>query len=139
MTAGRHQRWLEAVAAPAAPYEWFLGLAPGACLPAAPPWPDLEVLTCEEVHVRRLVWQTARVRASAADEGAEACELTVGRLVAELEDDNEVEVQRFVVPADVAVAPAVDTAVCAACGGGIIAGEAVVSDVAAYHRHCLEG
>lgn len=137
MTETRHARWLAAVQAPDAPHDLSLAAAIGDELRAAPPWPDLTVLGVEVAHVRRLVMQSITVRAHAEDEGVDHADMTIARLVAEVEGDAEIEIMRVVTPVDIEQAVAPDMNTCAACGRAIIRGEAVELDGAAYHPHCL--
>lgn len=130
-------KWLRLLGAAEAPHEYALALQPGDCVPAAPPYPDLRVTAVDTAYVRRVVMQTITATATAADEGAEAVEVVVARLVAELEGGGEIEIQRLVGPAQAGAADEVDLTRCAACGRSIIAGEALVVGVRAYHPACV--
>lgn len=120
-----------------APHELHLGLASGDRLAPGAPWPEVEIVTSSVAPVRRLVYQTIVASATRpGDPDAPVERILLGRLVAELADGGEVEIQRDVLPAD-ADDPAVDLSTCAACGGPIVvAGEARVEDGAAYHPRC---
>lgn len=127
----------ELLASVAAPHEFHLNTVAGEIFAPGAPWPTVEIVTANAAPVKRLVYQTIVARATRpGDPEAPVESVLIGRLVAELADGAEVEIQRDVLPAD-ADDPAVDLSTCAACGAPIIvAGEARVEDGAAYHPRC---
>ena len=105
----------ELVEAQDSPYAFALGLEPGVKLQGTGHYPDLDVISVKEEPVKEIRWQLLKVKAEhPGQEGEEY--LMVGRLVAVLENDNEVEVgERVVLPADM-VETGIDMTTCASCG-----------------------
>lgn len=128
-------RLWELLGAPDAPYELPLDLEAGTLYEAAPPWPDLRVTAARVVHVRRIVWHEVDVVAERAEDG-EREPVRIARLVAELEGDRIVELDRQAVPIAALEAPEIDPGRCAACGGRIPRGDALIREGAAYHGRC---
>ena len=125
----------ELLGLPDAPYDLTLGLEVGSTFEGAPPWPDLRVTAVREVHVRRIVWHEIDVVAERPEDG-EREPMRIARLVAELEGDREVELDRQALPLAALEAPQIDPSRCAACGGKIPRGDALIRAGAAYHERC---
>jgi len=117
-----------------APHPFELGIKEGVCLLGNPPFPDVTVLESKLVHIRSLKYQILTL--DATDENQNRNEVVrIGRLVAELEGDGEVEIQRFLLPMEDAEV-FVDETRCAACLMSIPEGEAKIVGCEAYHQHC---
>lgn len=127
------KRWEDLLGDIGAPFEFKLGLQPGARYQAPPPYPDVEVVSVEEVYVRRIVLQRLHVSAASPEDQVEQA-LEVVRVVAELEGGDEVEMARTASPYVEQRPRPVDIARCAGCGKPIPHGEAVVHEGEAYHR-----
>jgi hypothetical protein len=125
----------ELLGLPDAPYDLTLGLEAGTAFEGGPPWPDLRVLAVREVHVRRLVWHEIDVIAERAEDNQRE-PVRIARLVAELEGDREVELDRQAIPIAALEEPAIDVGRCAACNGKIPRGDALIREGAAYHERC---
>lgn len=112
-------------------YPISLRTAPGACLEAAGV-PPVTVMHASAVRVRELHWQALLCRC------AEGQVAQVQRLVAVLESDEELELQRTVLPVDPTSALPVDPHRCAACGGNIPGDHGVLAaDGRSYHPGCV--
>jgi len=116
-----------------APYQLSLELEKGSKFKAKPPYPDVEVLHNESVHIREFKWQRLVTRVSTPETG-KVEEIQVMRLVAIMEGDVEIEIQRIAMPADVEEDVPVDITTCAGCGGSIPFGQAEEYEGKAYHR-----
>lgn len=125
----------ELLGAPDAPYELPLELEAGARFEAAPPWPDLRVVGARLTHVRRIVWQEVDVVAERSEDDQRET-VRIGRLVAELEGDRLVELDRQALPLAALEEEPIDPGRCAACGGRIPRGDALIRAGAAYHHRC---
>jgi hypothetical protein len=120
-----------------APYDFPLDLEAGARYEGGPPWPDLTVSAARLVHVRRIVWHEIDVVAERAEDDQRE-NVRIGRLVAELEGDRFVELDRQALPLDALEEPEIDPSKCAACGGKIPRGDALIREGAAYHYRCWD-
>jgi hypothetical protein len=120
-----------------APYEFPLDLEAGTRYEGGPPWPDLLVTASRIAHVRRIVWHEIDVVADRAEDGKRE-NVRIGRLVAELEGDRFVELERQALPMEALEAAEIDPGRCAACGGKIPRGDAKIRDGAAYHDRCWD-
>lgn len=108
-------KYSELVESHDAPYDFRLGLETGVILQGTGHYPDLEVQSVIEQPVKEIRWQLLRAKAEhPQQEGKE--NLIIGRLVAVLENGNEVEVgDRTVLPAEM-VETGIDMTTCASCG-----------------------
>jgi len=127
--------WTELVSSQEAPYEIPLNVEAGAIFQAAPPFPDIVVDQVHMADVESIHYQTLVITATMAESDREQ-RIVIGRLMAITAGGAEVELQRHALPLE-AVESGVDVAKCAACGGNIPHGEALVLDSGAYHQRCL--
>ena len=129
---------IDLVASPDAPYDFPLGgVDEGTVLAGQDEYPDLEVQSVEEVPVDRIVWQLLRVT-TIEPEPDPGERLFVGRLVAVLQNGQEVEIgERSVMPAEL-IETGVDTSRCEACFGAIRDNRYEIIDGHAYHNECVE-
>jgi len=119
------------------PYEFDLGIGPGAEYEVPPPYPNLHVDLSECLHVRRTLVHVVDVTAS-AEERDRVEHIRIIRVVAETEDGSQIEFKRFAVPAQEENDQPVDTSLCHACGGTIPEGQHVIIEGKAYHKRCVE-
>jgi len=97
------------------PYAFQLGLEPGTTLQGEGHFPDLVIQSVTETPVKEIRWQLLRVKAEHPNQVGEEF-LIVGRLVAVLDNDSEVEVgERTALLADM-VETGIDMTTCASCG-----------------------
>ena len=120
------------------PYIMKLGQEAGSQFQAKPPFPDANILECDEVYVRRMVLQRTVVRAFTPGENG-ARDIEVVRLVAELEGGDELEIFRTADEmTDPVPSPAnADKARCAGCHGNIPHGDGIPHGDDVYHERCL--
>lgn len=111
-------------------YPFRLDTARGATL-ISPDLPQLTVVHAAAVRVREVHWQALLCRT------ADQQTLQVQRLVAVLESNEEVELQRLVSPVDANTALPVDPNRCAACGGAVPQDSGMVIDGRTYHHGCV--
>ncbi len=128
--------WAQLIAEPDR-YQMDLNMEDGTRWESKPPYPDMEVLSTSTTHVRRTVLQDVSVEVR-ADERQKIRRYIVRRLVAELENGEEIELQRFVIPATELPEDSIDLTICGSCGGRIPDGDAEVHEGVAYHRRCME-
>jgi hypothetical protein len=114
----------------AGPYPFRLDTARGATL-ISPDLPPLAVVHAAAVRVREVHWQALLCRT------ADQQTLQVQRLVAVLESNEEVELQRQVAPVDAATALPVDQNRCVACGGNVPQGTGIIFEGRTYHCACV--
>jgi hypothetical protein len=110
-------RWCEIIGANDSAFEFNLGVEQGTQWQQKPPYPDLKVVDSSLVHVRRIVVQRVVLTASVPEDYDQA-EIVVQRLVAELENGQELEMMREACPAKESE-KVVDPGVCEACGQNI--------------------
>jgi len=125
-------RYHEVLGSPEAPYPFDLKAEKGSQWHMRPPWPDVVVLSNTTVRVREMQWQRLVVRAS-APESNKSEDVQVMRLVAVLEGDQEIEMSRIALPAEVDGDEPTDPTKCAVCGRGIPAGSGVEINGHWYH------
>jgi hypothetical protein len=108
-------RYQDLIQSVEAPYAFATGLENGTVLKGRDHYPDLEIVSSSEVPVKDIRWQLLRVKAEHPNQdGSE--QYLVGRLIAILENDEEVEVgERTCVLADI-VDTQIDITTCASCG-----------------------
>jgi hypothetical protein len=143
MTPGRIQRWLEAIRSQATEYAFREGLSTGDVLRAPAPAPTLEVLATATLAVTAMKIHSVQVRASTTVDDPDGVPVHVLRLIAILEDGDEVEMLREAVAGESDHTEERGTPRCAACDGNIwdhdIAGQAIAIDGVLYHRLCVVG
>lgn len=129
------KRWCELLGASDSAFEFKLDIESGTRWETNPPYPDLCVRSVDMVHVRRFVVQRAVVTASVPEDFDQA-EIVVQRLVAELENGQELEMMRDAYPAKSAE-KSVDPGVCESCGNNIVDEMDVIwIEEKPYHRRC---
>lgn len=143
MTPGRLQRWIEAVRSQSTEYGFHNGLGTGDVLRAPAPAPTLEVLATATLAVKALRIHSVQVRAATAVDDPDGVPIHVLRLIAILEDGDEVEMLREATAGESDHTEERGTPRCAACDGNIwdhdIAGQAIAIDGLLYHRLCVIG
>ena len=133
MTGHIPSMWIPLLSAQEGPYSWTLKTAEGDRFICKPPYPTLEVTEVINAPVKELVWQSIRARGDHANGSGE---IIVGRLVALLENGNEVEMQRTAIGA-AAVEPDKSPKECGRCGLKIWAGPRVDLDGVYFHAGCV--
>lgn len=128
-------KWAEMIA-DANAYEMDSSVVDGTKWEARPPLPDLAAFESREIHVRRLFVHQVAVEAR-ADERGKVARYIVSRLVAETEENEEIEISRTVQPLVESQDSDVDFTVCGACGGNIPEGMAEIYEGVAYHSRCM--
>lgn len=143
MTPGRIQRWIEAIRSQATEYAFSEGLATGEVLRAPAPAPVLEVLATATLAVKEMRIHSVQVRAAKTVDDPDGVPIHVLRLIAVLEDGDEVEMLREAVAGESDHSEEGGTPRCAACDGNIwdhdISGQAIAIDGLLYHRLCVIG
>jgi len=130
-------KWRDLIGDRSGPYGFSVDDEPGTIYAGAAPFPDLSLVKSITTPITALVYQTSEVEAS-ADFSERRGRYYVGRLVAILENGQEVEFGREAIAVD-AVKGGIDASFCDSCGRSIPKGEAVVIDGCAYHAECVEG
>ncbi len=131
------RRWCEMISAADSKFGFQLGIKHGTKWEVEPPYPDLEVASAKETHVRRLVLQELVVSASVPEDD-DAADLVVTRLVAELEGGREVELNRHAQAAGEDVEAEIPMDVCCACGERIC--DPSIREMyegKPYHKRCI--
>lgn len=132
----RLEAWCEMIAAQDSDVQFVLGMEKGTAWETKPPYPDLEVAEAKDIHVRRIVFQDQLIRAS-MPETDESGYIRVARLVAELEDGQEIELSKTAEPAS-DDSPANPGNICCACETLIVdESEIVLYEGKPYHRRCM--
>lgn len=143
MTPGRIQRWIEAVRSQGTEYAFTEALTEGDVLRAPAPAPTLEVLATATLAVKALRIHSVQVRAAASVDDPDGVPIHVLRLIAILEDGDEVEMLREATAGESDHMDERGMPRCAACDGNIwdheIAGQAIAIDGLLYHRLCVIG
>jgi len=96
-------------------------------------YPDALVIQSELHYPQRILIQTMDLDVS--DETNRREHIRVTRVVAELHGGELVEISRMA--QKIEAQDAVDTSVCVGCGVGIVEGQHVIVDGAAYHKRCI--
>lgn len=132
----RLQAWCEMIMAHDSDVQFELGLKKGAVWDTKPPYPDLEVVETKDMHVRRIVMQESMLRARMPETDDEGY-IKVSRLVAELENGQELELNRTAEPAS-DDSPDEPDNICRACDLQIVDdSEVVMHEGKPYHRRCM--